>query len=140
MKLEHFIDACKYNDINIKLKFNNEEEKVSILQINNDIYIVAFSDDEIITSIQFISTCIPTEEKNINNIIQHTSMILDLLVKLIKIFDSVDTEGAISILKNLGFFNSDLKDKKFFKNKMYKYLASTSSGLLFFTISEIINN
>ena len=118
MKLNHIIEAYRFNNIEVELykkdiessKVLNIPEEAGVLKFNDDIYAAFILDDEkFICGINLFANAVVNKDLNIQ--IKHTEKLLVIVQKTIELLCDTTQEEANNILDRLGILKGILKEK-----------------------------
>lgn len=137
MKLEHLIQAYNYNRLPVKLEDIKEYgEESGTIKFNEDINAAYLLDNEkAVIAMNIFINCIILKDKTINNMLIHTTQIINIIQKTIELLANTKQEEANKIMKQLGLFNGNIK-KKSVKFINYVFKIDIVDGILMFSIIE----
>lgn len=139
MKLEHLLQAYKVNNINAELKeMNTEDANAGVITYANGISASYLLDDEdIVIAMKMFFNCLTQEELSIQNQINHTIKVIEIMQKTITLLSSIPREEATLVLETLGLFDNTFRSGKQVKHLDHEYKVEVINGLLCLSINEI---
>lgn len=139
MKLEHLIQAYKFNNINVELKeMNINNEKAGTITFASGIAASYMLDnEETVIAMKMFFNCLARDSKKLDAQINHTIKIIEVMQKTIMLLANVPQKECNMILEKLGLFDNTFKIGKQIKHLEHAYRIEVIDGLLCLTINEI---
>ena len=138
MNLKHLIQGYNFNNIPAKIdqEINKAGERAGVIKYNEDTNGSYLLDNEgIVVAINIFSNCVVEKDKTMDHQIKHTTQTILIIQKTMKLLGNIKQEEANKIMKQLGMFSGQIKEKAVrFLNYVYKIDAA--NGLLMFTMVE----
>lgn len=140
MELEKLMQAYKINGVNAELKeMNEKKEKAGVILYENGISASYLLDNEDIIIIMKIFFNKPTNDKlTLSNQINYSVNVINIIKQTINLLANVTNEEINMILETLGLFDSTFKKGKQVRYLEFEYKIEIVSGLICFTIQEIV--
>lgn len=138
MKLEHLIQAYKFNNIEAVVEdMSDNEEKAGTINFGKGIAAAYLLDDEdIVISLKMFFNCI--NGKTISNQLSHIIKVLNIMQQTIMLLSNVSQKECNMILEKLGLFDNTFKDGKQIKHLDHTYKIEVIDGLLCLNIDEMV--
>lgn len=139
MKLEHLLQAYKFNNIEAVVEdMSNNEEKAGTINFDKGIVAAYLLDDEeIIIAMKIFFNCLTTGELNISSQLSHTIKVLNIMQNTIMLLSNIPQKECNMILEKLGLFDNTFKEGKQIKHLDHTYRIEVVDGLLCLSINEI---
>lgn len=138
MKLEHLIQAYKFNNIEAVVEdMSDNKEKAGTINFDKGIAAAYLLDDEdIVISLKMFFNCL--NGKTMSEQLSHTTKVLKLMQQTIMLLSNVPQKECNMILEKLGLFDSTFKDGKQISHLDHTYKIEVIDGLLCLSIDEIV--
>lgn len=133
LKLEHFIQALEFNNINIE-KLHQEGTNSGVIKISEYISVTYFISDKSILSAQIIYSAIATYKPDEQ--LKHMTEVLEVTKAVIKLLCDID---GIEVMRALGLFDDGTfkpKEKIYLENK---FKIDSVNGLMLLTMVNEVN-
>lgn len=140
MELEKLMQAYKINGVNAELKeMNEKKEKAGVILYENGISASYLLDNEDIIIIMKIFFNELTDDKlTLSNQIDYSVNVINIIKQTINLLANVTNEEINMILETLGLFDGTFKKGKQVRHLEFEYKIEIVSGLICFTIQEIV--
>ena len=139
MKLEHLIQAYKFNNIEAEVKdMSDDKERAGTITYGNGISSAYLLDDEeIVISLKMFFNCLTNGKLELFNQLDYTLKILNIIQKTIILLSAIPQKECNMILDKLGLFDETFKEGKQIKHLDHVYKIEVVDGLLCLSINEI---
>ena len=140
MKLEHLIQAYKFNNIEAVVEdMSDNEEKAGTINFDKGIVAAYLLDNEdIVISLKMFFNCLGGN--TMSEQLSHTTKVLKLMQQTIMLLSNIPPKECNMIIEKLGLFDSTFKDGKQIRHLDYAYKIEIIEGLLCLSIDEIDEN
>ena len=137
MKLEHLIQAYKFNNIEAVVEdMSDNEEKAGTIYFDKGIAAAYLLDDEdIVISLKMFFNCLGGN--TISEQLSHIIKILNVMQQTIILLPNLPQKECNMILEKLGLFDTTFKDGKQIRHLNHLYKLEIIDGLLCLSIDEI---
>lgn len=139
MKLEHLIQAYKFNNIEAVVEdMSNNEEKAGTINFDKGIAAAYLLDDEdVVISLKMFINCLARCSFKLDTQLSHVINAVRVIQQTIMLLSNVPQKECNMILEKLGLFDSTFKDGKRISHLDHTYKIEVIDGLLCISIDEI---